>query len=268
MRPISRIATALLLAVDTAGAAGCGGSSGTASKSQDSAAPAVHPTVAALCASWWQGGKGKQVWFTSAHDASIGGVELGTGTTGVVLAHASGAGTCEWLPYGTELAAAGYRVLAFDFSGYGASQPAVSDDPLDADVVAAAKFLRGEGVTTVVFIGSSMGGTASLVAATELAPPVAGVISLSGPTSHSGVDASVAVPKLTVPVLYAVGSDDVPFAANAQTLYDATPGSAKSLLVIKGSGQHGSALLASDAPDSAKVRKAIQDFLKAHAPIA
>ena len=166
------------------------------------------------------------------------------------------------------VALAGERSFGRAAARCNASQPAVSDDPLDADVVAAAKFLRGEGVTTVVFIGSSMGGTASLVAATELAPPVAGVISLSGPTSHSGVDASVAVPKLTVPVLYAVGSDDVPFAANAQTLYDATPGSAKSLLVIKGSGQHGSALLASDAPDSAKVRKAIQDFLKAHAPIA
>ena len=33
---------------------------------------------------------------------------------------------CQWLPYATLLAQQGYRVVAFDFAGFGASSPTKS----------------------------------------------------------------------------------------------------------------------------------------------
>jgi pimeloyl-ACP methyl ester carboxylesterase len=59
----------------------------------------------------------------------------------------------------------GYRALVFDFRGY---------NRLDDDVVAAVAELRRRGVTKVVLVGSSMGGTAVLLAATRIRPAVAG----------------------------------------------------------------------------------------------
>ena len=49
-----------------------------------------------------------------------------------------------------------------------------------------------------------MGGTAVLSAATRVRPPVAGVVSLSGPSSLGGVDATAAMRQLRVPVLLVV----------------------------------------------------------------
>lgn len=248
-----------VLAVVAVTATACGGAGASPS-------PVPHPTVAAECPSQWQGGKGRQVWFTDAAGASVGGVELGSGTTGVVLAHQAGSDSCDWMPYGGELAAAGYRVLAFDFSGSGASLDPPADDSLDGNVLGALAFLRHEGATTVVLMGASMGGTASLVAASKASPTVAGVVALSAPTSFEGMDALGAVAKLAVPALFVAGTDDADFPFAARTLYQATPGSAKALVLAEGSSQHGVALLAPGLDNAAKVRAAIQDFLKAHAP--
>src|SRR5262249_62042229 len=43
--------------------------------------------------------------------AGLGGLVLGTGRTGVVLAHQSDGDVCQWLPYGKSLAQRGYKVL-------------------------------------------------------------------------------------------------------------------------------------------------------------
>src|SRR5262245_60459143 len=51
----------------------------------------------------------------------IAAVEFGSGPKGVVLVHQSDANMCQWLPYATLLAQQGYRVLAFDFAGFGGS---------------------------------------------------------------------------------------------------------------------------------------------------
>ena len=261
---LARFLGVLTLVAATATATACGG--GKSGGAGSSPSPAPQPTVAAECPSQWQDGKGKQVWFTDAAGASVGGVELGSGTTGVVLAHQAGSDSCDWMPYGGELAAAGYRVLAFDFSGSGASLDPPADDSLDGNVLGALAYLRHDGATKVVLMGASMGGTASLVAASKASPAVAGVVALSAPTSFEGMDALGAVAKLAVPALFVAGTDDADFPFAARTLYQATPGSAKTLVLAEGSSQHGVALLAPGLDNTAKVRAAIQDFLKAQAP--
>ena len=255
-----------VLALVAAAATGCGGGGSNGPGSSHS--PVPHPTVAAECPSQWEGGKGKQVWFTDEAGASIGGVELGNGTTGVVLAHEAEADSCNWLPYGSTLAAAGYRVLAFDFSGAGVSPDLPDNDSHDGNVLGALAFLRHEGVTKVVLMGASMGGTASLLAASKASPPVAGVVSLSAPLAYEGMSASGAVAKLAVPALFAAAEDDADFPFAARTLYDATPGSAKTLLIAQGIPLHGTALLAPGLDETVKIQAAVEDFLKAHAPVS
>ncbi len=122
---------------------------------------------------------------------------------------------------------------------------------LVGDVVGAAAELRREGVTKVVLVGGSMGGTASLVAASITTPPIAGVVSLSGPAEFSVMDAMAASKELTVPVLYmAAENDQQRFPSDARAMFAVCSSGHKQLLILPGS-DHGSDLLAGSAQDQA-----------------
>jgi pimeloyl-ACP methyl ester carboxylesterase len=180
-------------------------------------------------------------------------VVLGQGRTGVVLGHQAGSDLCEWMPRARALARSGRQVLAFDFGPSG---------HIKQDMLAAAAELRRRGVTRMVLVGSSMGGTAAIAAAAEITPPVAGVVSLSGPEEYRGADAATAAPKLRVPVLFVVAHDDPPFADDARALYKAVPGHDKRLVVLQGGG-HGTSLL-EFGDQAARVRAELVRFLQAN----
>jgi Dienelactone hydrolase and related enzymes len=258
IRRLAATATVLLLA-------GCaGGTTRTTVTASSAVPPSASPApVDASCGASTAGAQ--TVRFGAAGATNLVGVVVGTGKTGVVLAHQSRGNRCQWGDYAHELAEAGYRSLIFDFAGSGLS---TGSDANDAAVVAAAGYLRTQGVNTVVLIGASMGGTAVLAAAPQIAPPVAAVASLSGPARFDGVDAAEAVKKLTVPVLYAVCAGDSGFANDAQTLSDATrAGTDKKLLVLPNCNSHGVQLAnRTGGPEATAVRAAIHDFLSAHAP--
>lgn len=98
----------------------------------------------------------------------------GTGERGVVLAHGGRFDKESWRDQAVELVRAGFRVLSIDFRGYGRSRGggklAPSDDGYRYDVLAAVRYLRGQGARTVSIVGGSMGGTAAAEASTEAAP--------------------------------------------------------------------------------------------------
>src|SRR5215217_5548644 len=191
--------------------AGCGGGGG-GTGGPGSGASAPTTTAAATAKSCLEGGE--QAFSFPAADGPTTGVVLGQGRTGVVLGHQAGSDLCEWLPQARRLAAHGRQVLAFDFGPYA---------NIGKDMVAAAAELRRRGADRLVLVGSSMGGTAAIEAAAEITPPVAGVVSLSGPEEYQGADAGAAAPRLRVPVLFIVAEDDPPFADAARTLYKAVP---------------------------------------------
>ena len=199
--------------------------------------------------------------FTTGDGASLVGLVLGRGRTGLVLGHQLGSDLCEWLPQARAFAERGYRVLVFDFAGFGDSQPG-PDGRVDNDVVAAAAQLHRRGVDQVVLVGSSMGGTAVLSAATRIRPPVAGVVSLSGASSFGGVDAEGAMGRLRVPVLFVVGADDQHFTEQARVMYRAARSRDKRLLVVPGGG-HGTGMVefGDDAP---RVLGAVRRFITDH----
>ena len=130
-------------------------------------------------------------------------------------------------------------MLAFDSHGFGRS-PAGSGE-IDVDVHAAAAKLRALGARKLVLIGASMGGTAVLSAAADLDPKPTAVVSLSGPASFDFMSALDAVPTLTMPKLFVVGSGDAQFADDARDLYRRAHGP-KQLVVVQ-TADHGVDLL-------------------------
>ena len=84
----------------------------------------------------------------------------GSGNRGVVLAHGGRFDKGSWAPQARTLAAAGFRVVAMDFHGYGQSKGAGQADiftaPLHLDVLAAVRYLRSAGVTSVSLVGASL----------------------------------------------------------------------------------------------------------------
>jgi pimeloyl-ACP methyl ester carboxylesterase len=205
------------------------------------------------------------VTFTNSVGATLRGYVLGSGSIGVVLANELQMDACGWRVYAKQLAGRGYRVLAFDFNSDDIAG-FVQGSTNHGDVAAAADFLRQRGVATVVLLGASRGGTAVLVAATKIDPPVAGVISLSGPVSVAGTNALAAVPKLTVPVLYVVSDLDRPFSSDAQMLFNATPPTLGKLVVLEGLG-HGQQYPLQAASTSNRAMMAVDEFLATHASI-
>jgi alpha-beta hydrolase superfamily lysophospholipase len=114
-------------------------------------------------------------------------------------------GRCDWIPQARAFARRGYQVLAFDSADFGDSQPGPADARVDTDVVAAAEQLRRHGAERIVLVGSSMGGTAVLSAATRIRPPGRRRGEPVRAVELRRVDAEAAMTRLRVPVLFVAG---------------------------------------------------------------
>ncbi|MFE0515421.1 alpha/beta hydrolase [Streptomyces sp. NPDC058964] len=159
----------------------------------------------------------------------VGGYLTGKGTTGVVLSHMANTDVCSWVPQADQLAAEGYRVLAVQ---------SIGDET--AEITAAAGLLAHKGVTKVILMGASKGGTASVAAAPKITkPPVAAVINLSGPSLYQGMDAEKAAARLTVPVLYVAAKLDSGFAEDVKAQYKKSRRSPDAELNLVDGNAHG-----------------------------
>jgi alpha-beta hydrolase superfamily lysophospholipase len=201
------------------------------------------------------------VRFRSADGVRLLGVMLGRGPVAVVLSHESSGLICSWLPYGRTLARRGFRVLVFAARGNGSSSSTRSPSRrfrFDLDTAAAVREVRRRGAKSVILAGGSLGAMASLVVGASAQPPVDGVVAVSPSTFFRGVNAEAAVPRLAVPVLYVVATEDPGAPEAARTLYDATAAADKRLLMIPGFG-HGNEVLA-----IAEAREAVDRFIDEH----
>jgi len=107
----------------------------------------------------------KAVVFPNADGGVVSADSYGAGERGIVLAHGGRFNKGSWGKQAQALAAAGFRVLAIDFRGYGQSRGPGDSDPMSAplhlDVLAAVRYLRKTGSKTVSVVGASMGGGAA-----------------------------------------------------------------------------------------------------------
>jgi pimeloyl-ACP methyl ester carboxylesterase len=116
----------------------------------------------------------ESVSFPTQDGGTIHADLYGTGDRAVVLTHGGRFDKESWTPQAEILAAAGFRVLALDFRGYGRSTGPGQEDPLGAplhlDVLAGIRYLQANGARTVSLVGGSMGGRAAADASMETQP--------------------------------------------------------------------------------------------------
>ncbi len=194
--------------------------------------------VAAVLLTWTAGATVppvQTVRFATADGISLAGTVFGDGPAGVVLAHMFPTDQTSWHPYARQLAAEGYRALAFDFRGYGRSGGARRIDEIDLDVRAAAAYLRSQGARRIVLVGASMGGTAAIKAAAQRVGEA--LVVVSGPMRFRGLNVSPAdLAGLAIPSLWITSAGDS-VTPDMRAMF-AAAGGTKTLHVYSGSA-HG-----------------------------
>jgi dienelactone hydrolase len=201
------------------------------------------------------------VMFPAPDGWNLFGDLYGTGERGLVLVHGGRFTKESWSGVATQFANAGFRVLAIDLRGYGLSVNGPAElnpgfgSPLD--VLAAVRYLRGAGATSVSIIGASMGADAaagaSILARTS---EIDGLVLLAG-------SADQPADQLKGRKLFIVARND----ANAAGLrlpairrqYERSPGP-KELLILDGD-QHAQFLFQSDQRE--RLTDALWQFLGA-----
>jgi len=134
--------------------------------------PLLFATLALGAAAAWGGARpgAPETIEIEAPDGGVVSADLyGEGGRGVVLAPGARFRKESWEEQARALADAGFRVVAIDFRGRGASRGPGDDDPhaarLELDVLAAARFLRAHGALSVAVVGASLGGFSAARAA-------------------------------------------------------------------------------------------------------
>jgi dienelactone hydrolase len=206
----------------------------------------------------------RAVTFPTEDGWTIHADEYGSGDRAVVLVHGGRFTKASWKPQVPDFLKAGFRVLAIDMRGFGMSTdgPAATrgDFGSPIDVLAAVRYLKGNGVETVSLVGGSMGGGAAGDASAMARPgEIDRVVFL-------GASASVPAEKLTVRKLYITTRDDrsgnapgTPRLPRIQAQFDAAP-QPKELIVLEGSA-HAQFLFETDQAEG--VMREILKFLSA-----
>ncbi len=207
----------------------------------------------------------REVSFPAADGVRLEGRVFGNGSSAVVLSHMRPSDQTSWFRFAGRLADAGYLVLTYDFRGYcpggegGCSQGSRDITAMWQDVVGAIEFVRSRGATSVSLVGASMGGTASLVAASREGVDVRAVITLSAPVSIEGlvVDGAL-LSRVSVGKLFIAGVGDAVAATDAESLYGQAPPPKR--VEIVPADDHGTDLLTGSQAEV--VRRLIETYLQ------
>ena len=171
------------------------------------------------------------ITFPSTDGVTLAGRSFGpeNARAGVVLAHMFPSDQSAWFDFADRLADRGYRVLTFDFRGYcpggtaGCSEGEKQIPAIWQDVEGAIARIRSDGVTHVGLVGASMGGTASLIAASMEGSDVDAIVTLSAPISFEGLEIRPdELAQVSAAKLFIAGHADVTAAQAVETLYEQT----------------------------------------------
>ena len=183
-----------------------------------------------------ESGATETVRFRTEDSEDLWGSIFGDGEIAVILSHMRGRNQTSWFPFARLASTSGYKVMTFDFRGYGKST-GTRDTRMDRDLEAAVAYVRAKGAKQVILIGASMGGTAAIEIAAEI--DVQGVAALSPPTSFGRINALGAVSSMLIPLLLIVAENDPPFTSSAREIE--TAAAATQFLELPGQ-EHGTNL--------------------------
>jgi len=172
-----------------------------------------------------------EVHFATQDGGVVYADVYGAGPRGVVLAHGARFDKASWKKEAAEIADAGFRVIAIDFRGYGQSHGGPNAKPgmedLYMDVLAAVRYLREKGATSVAVVGGSMGGGASANAVVHANPGEIDRVVLLAPAPIQHPE------RVTGPKLVITSADD-PITPKVREQYAVAP-DPKQLEVLDGS---------------------------------
>ena len=241
------------------------------------AAIASSPSTVGWKRLTWTSGTFSTVHFAASDGVRLKGEVIGSGSTGIVIAHDADANFSEWEPAARFLSSHGYRVLLFDyrsnpFDSQLGPHPA-GTFRFDRDVKGGIALLRRLGSTRIVLAGDGVGGLTALVVARELGSAVASTFVLtaggiSGSTDTLGdqsnpddLDALAAVRYVTTPILFYAARSDT----NAGPLYRAAATKSKRLFLLPQSAlsqnSFGLSLWTTEAAWARKARAAVIAFM-------
>ena len=214
-------------------------------------------------------GGSREVSFEAPGGVRLEGRLFGKGPVAVVLSHMYPTDQRSWWPFAARLAEDGYSALTYNFRGYCPGGPAGCSEGereiprIWQDVVAAVGFVRSQGATSVVLIGASMGGTASLVAAAQDDLGVVAIVTLSAPVSFEGLTATPDVlARVTAAKFFVAAAADATAAEAAQALHAQSPQPKR--VDILPTDDHGTELL--EGSQSGILQTKILDYLRVYAP--
>jgi pimeloyl-ACP methyl ester carboxylesterase len=214
----------------------------------------------------------REVTFESSDGVTLDGRLFGPddATAGVVLAHMFPADQSSWYDFAERLGRVGYRVLTFDFRGYcpggdaGCSEGERDIPAIWQDVEGAIAELRDRGVLRVGLVGASMGGTASLIAASKEGTGVDAIVTLSAPTEFEGLDANAEVlAQAAGAKLFLAGHEDTAAAAAVDALYAQSLQPKRPLILT--TGDHGTDILTGNQAGIASTE--IVNWLERYVPV-
>lgn len=246
---IALLALALVLA-------GCGGPA--VFQGTTATVPGSQSATATLQA---DSGGYQEVTFESTDGVKLSGRLYGTGTRYVILSHMYPTDQTSWHQVAQRLAEQGYAVLTYDFRGYGRSEGTKDTENITLDLEGAVKHAATVGATDIMFVGASMGGTASLIAAYQFQTlssiRVAGVVALSAPVEFQGLSVQVDVASIEVPMLLVAAQGDAG-AAEARRLQELSGG--RGQLEILLGNEHGTELFT--GPQAEEIWRLLLEFVQ------
>jgi hypothetical protein len=191
--------------------------------------PAVVPPAAGPTCP----GAGDRALTRTLGHAEVTGFVRGSGRRVVVLSHQSRGTPCDLAALGQALAAAGYRVVAWD-AGVWTDQETLSR--LVADE-------RRRGASWIALVGASAGGATSIGAAAVITPQVDAVVALS-PSGQSELfgDVVPSAGRYPGPLMVVTGELDSAFADLVPQIADAHRG-AEDISLLPGVADHGKSLV-------------------------
>jgi pimeloyl-ACP methyl ester carboxylesterase len=224
----------------------------------NSGVPALRALLLALVLTMLAAAQ-EAISFPTEDGGRICGDLYGKGDRGVVLAHGGRFNKESWKDQARALVSAGFRVLAFDFRGFGCStgpgQADFDNAPFENDVLAAVRYLKTHGVKTVSVVGGSFGGSAAGDASIKSSQGEIDRIVFLGAAPNLSAE------KLKSRALFIVARDDSngagPRLPGIRAQYEKAP-QPKELIVLEGSA-HAQFLFQTDQSD--RVMREILRFL-------
>ena len=196
----------------------------------------------------------EHVFYTSLDGTRLAADLYGSSARGVVLAHGGRFTKESWSKQARAMAAAGYRVLAVDFRGYGQGS-VTADWKRYPDILAAVRYLHAEGVKTVSIVGASMGGEAAADAVAAAKPGEIERLVLLGSNGNDRPDL-LAVRKLFI-VSREDTSGDGPRLPGIRAAFDKAP-QPKKLVILDGAAH---AQFIFDTDQGERAMREIMEFL-------